>query len=431
MIEEKEGRFSRRIATLAGEAPQTGAGDPERVQAGAARRPGAGLKVAMVAACPFPYGRGTPIRIQRQAEALAARGHEVHVVTYFLGASDPIDRVAVHRTAKLPFYRTTSPGPTYGKLLMLDPLLATQLVRVIRRERIDVVHAHHYEGLLVALAARPFVGIPLIYDAHTMLSSELPFFRMGLPRALVCWLGGQLDRRLPRHADHVISITETIRDHLISDHAFDPAQVTVIGNGVEAECFRPAAQPSWAADTPKRIIFTGNLAAYQGIDVLLEAFAEVARRRSDVQLVIATDADFAAYQPIARRLAIGDRIEVLATPGFDRLPALLETAHIAANPRVEAEGMPVKLLNYMAAGKPIVSFKGSAPGLIHGETGWLATSGRAAEFAQGILALLDDPEGARELGQRARRFVEQHYRWPIVAEQIEHVYRAVLARAWR
>ncbi len=425
----KQEHFLRRIGALVSRAPEAGAGNPRIANAGQARRPQSSLRIAVVAACPFPFGRGTPIRIQRQAEALAARGHEVHVVTYFLGTPDPVERVTVHRTARLRFYRTTSPGPTYGKLLMLDPLLAAQLIRVVQRERIDVIHAHHYEGLLVALATRPFARVPLVYDAHTTLGSELPFFRMGLPRGLVAWLGGRLDGRLPKLADHVISVTETIRDHLIRDHAFDPAQVTVIGNGVEAECFRPAAQPSWAADTPKRIIFTGNLAAYQGIDVLLEAFAEVARRRSDVQLVIATDADFAAYAPTARRLAIDDRIDVLAAPGFDRLPALLETAHIAVNPRVEAEGMPVKLLNYMAAGKPIVSFKGSAPGLAHGETAWLATTGRPAEFAQGIQALLDDPEGAKELGRRARRFVEQHYRWPVVAEQIERVYRAVLACA--
>jgi glycosyltransferase involved in cell wall biosynthesis len=145
--------------------------------------------------------------------------------------------------------------------------------------------------------------------------------------------------------------------------------------------------------------------------------------------VIVTDSKFGAYEPITSRLGIRDRIEVLSTPSFDRLPALLETAHIAANPRVEAEGMPLKLLNYMAAGKPIVSFSGSAPSLTHGETAWLVASGRPAELAQGILALLDDPEGAQELGRRARRFVEQHYRWPTVAEQIERVYRVVLDSA--
>ncbi len=285
----KQGHLSRDIEALAGGAPPADCGDPTMARAESARHRPPRLKIAMVAACPFPFGRGTPIRIQRQAEALAARGHEVHVVTYFLGASDPVERVIVHRTATLRFYRTTSPGPTYGKLLLLDPLLAAQLIRVVHRERIDVIHAHHYEGLLVALAARPLARIPLVYDAHTTLGSELPFFPMGLPRGLVTWLGGRLDGRLPKLADHVISVTPTIRDHLIQDHAFDPARVTVIGNGVEFECFRPAAQPSWAADTLKRIIFTGNLAAYQGVDGLLEAFAEVAGRRADVQLVIVTD----------------------------------------------------------------------------------------------------------------------------------------------
>jgi glycosyltransferase involved in cell wall biosynthesis len=251
---------------------------------------------------------------------------------------------------------------------------------------------------------------------------------MGLPRGLVTWAGGRLDRWLPKLADHVISVTETIRDHLVRDHGFDPAQVTVIANGVEFERFRAAVQPPWAGNVTKRIIFTGNLAPYQGVDGLLEAFALVAQRRDDVQLVIVTDSDFADYEPITRRLAIRDRIEVVPAPGFSQLPALLETAHIAANPRVEAEGMPIKLLNYMAAGKPIVSFKGSAPSLIHRETAWLVTSGRPAEFGHGILALLEDAEQAQALGQRARRFVEEHYRWPIIAEQIELVYQAMLER---
>ena len=114
----------------------------------------------MVAACPFPLGRGTPIRIQRQAEALAARGHEVHVVTYALGNAEPMDRVCVHRTPRVPFYSTTSPGPTYQKLLALDPMLVVTLVRCLRTQSFDLIHAHHYEGLVVARVARGFSEDP-------------------------------------------------------------------------------------------------------------------------------------------------------------------------------------------------------------------------------------------------------------------------------
>jgi glycosyltransferase involved in cell wall biosynthesis len=383
----------------------------------------------MVAACPFPLGRGTPIRIQRQAEALAARGHEVHVATYFLGSAEPVAGVTVHRTPRLPGYRTTSPGPTLAKLLALDPLLVGTLLRLLRARRIDVIHAHHYEGLLVARAARAFTRIPVIYDAHTMLGSELGFFRLGLPRRLAVALGDQLDRRLPKLADHVISVTDTIRDHLVARGIVPEAQVSAIGNGVELERFRAEVQPSWAADAPKRIVFTGNLAPYQGIDLLLEAFAVASRQRPDIRLQIVTDSDFSSYEPVARGLGIRDLVDVVPAPSFAGLPALLETAHVAANPRVEADGMPVKLLNYMAAGKPIVSFRGSAPGLAHKDTAWLIEGADPGALGHGILDLLEVPERASALGRNARRFVEDHYRWPILAERVERVYEAVLERA--
>ena len=382
----------------------------------------------MVAACPFPLGRGTPIRIQRQAEALAARGHEVHVVTYFLGTPELVADVTLHRTPRLPLYRTTGPGPTYQKLLALDPMLVGTLFRLLRARPIDLIHAHHYEGLIVACAARAPANVPVVYDAHTTLASELAFFRLGLPRRLAAALGRQLDRRLPKLADHVISVTETIRDNLVGSGTLSPAQVSVIGNGVELEQFSGDVQPAWQADTPKRIIFTGNLAPYQGIDALLEAFALALRQRRDIRLVIVTDSDFSPYEQTARHLGARDFVDIVPAPPFAHLPALLETAHIAANPRVEADGMPVKLLNYMAAGKPIVSFAGSAPGLTHGHTAWLIAGGDPLAFGQGILDLLENPERAHALGIRARRFVAEHYRWPVIAERIEDVYRRVLER---
>ena len=55
------------------------------------------MRIAMVAACPFPWPRGTPIRIHRMAEALGRRGHDVHVVTYHLGGPTPTPHMTVHR----------------------------------------------------------------------------------------------------------------------------------------------------------------------------------------------------------------------------------------------------------------------------------------------------------------------------------------------
>ena len=81
------------------------------------------LRIATVAACPFPSPRGTPVRIHRLSEALARRGHDVHVVTYHLGDDIQEAPFHVHRIRDVKFYHKTAPGPTYGKLLVLNPLL--------------------------------------------------------------------------------------------------------------------------------------------------------------------------------------------------------------------------------------------------------------------------------------------------------------------
>ena len=136
------------------------------------------MKVLVVAACPFPFPRGTPIRIARLSEALARRGHDVHVVTYHLGDGSTADGVRVSRIPNVALYRRTSPGPGYAKLLVLDPLLVREARGALRRQRPDVIYAHHYEGLLAAFVARGRRPIPLVYDAHTTLVSELPHSRM-------------------------------------------------------------------------------------------------------------------------------------------------------------------------------------------------------------------------------------------------------------
>jgi len=79
------------------------------------------MRIAMVAACPFPWPRGTPVRIHRLAEALGQMGHDVHVTTYHLGERGHEAPFTVHRIRDIPSYRYCEPGPTLRKLVYLDP----------------------------------------------------------------------------------------------------------------------------------------------------------------------------------------------------------------------------------------------------------------------------------------------------------------------
>lgn len=379
------------------------------------------LRIAMVAACPFPWPRGTPIRILRITEALVRRGHEVHVATYHLGQELPDPPFVVHRIRDVPGYRRTAPGPTLRKLVQLDPMLVRLLRRLHGEVRFDVVHAHHYEGVLVASCA--YKGVPIIYDAHTMLAGELPHYPLGLPRWLKRAAGAHLDRRLPRRADRIIAVSDSIRDTLVAIGAAAPERVHVIPNGVDWERFH--VEHSVRRDG-RTVIFTGNLSPYQRVDLLIQAFARLHARRPDARLMIVTDSTFAPYEALAQELGVRDAIDLRNAP-FAQQPALLAAAGVAVNPRVECDGIPQKLVNYMAAAAPIVSFDGSAVHLRHEVTGLRVPDGDTAAMADAIERLLDDRALAQRLGDAARQQVQRDFSWDGVAARIEQVYHETIA----
>ncbi len=379
----------------------------------------------MVAACPLPYPRGTPVRIHRMAEGLARRGHEVHVVAYYLGDPEAEPSYRLHRIHRVPTYHKLTPGPSPQKLLVLDPLLVVRLRALLREQAFDVIHGHHYEGLLVGLASRAGRPIPVLFDAHTLLESELPWYGPKLLRRITRRLGRSLDRGLPPRADHVIAVSEAIRDRLLALGRCPPGRVTVIGSGMHWAPFEGIGPASRNGAPEATLIYTGNLAPYQGVDLMLTAFAAVAQERRGVRLHIVTDSPFEPYEPLARRLGVQERIQLTRAP-FEAVPAHLSRAHVALNPRIRCEGLPQKLLNYMAAGMPIVSFAGSARGLVDGENALVIPDGDVAAFAAGIVRLLDHPELSRSLGDRARQFLRDGLSWEAVAQRVESLYHHLL-----
>ena len=334
------------------------------------------LRIAMIAACPFPWPRGTPIRIHRIAEAVARRGHAVHVVTYHLGEDLADPPFVVHRIRDVPAYRRTDPGPTVRKLFQLDPMLAGLLRRLHREIRFDVVHAHHYEGLLVASHA--LRGIPIVYDAHTLLASELPTYPTR-PATPLHPGGRPVARPSPASTGrpHHRRQRDDSRARSSTLGASAPERMHVIPNGVEWERF--PVEPGITPDG-RTVIFTGNLAPYQGVNLMLEAFALLHARRADARLMIVTDSPFTPFEPLARRLGVRAAVD-LRRATFPQQPALLAAATVAINPRVRCDGIPQKLLNYMAAGLPIATFESSSGPVRHEVTGLCVPDGDTAAMA--------------------------------------------------
>ncbi len=388
--------------------------------------PKTAYRIAMIAACPFPEPRGTPTRIFRMAEALVKRGHEVHIVTYHLGQPIEDPPFKIHRIPGIKSYQKRSAGPTFQKLFLLDLLLVYRVISVLHRHKIDIIHAHHFEGLLASWFAHLLYAKPLIFDIHTLLESELPYYGKKFPFKIKKILGRLGDRVLPRFANKLVAVSDEINEKLVKQHRFGSGQIQVIPNGVELELFENVATPKQSlGEELNALVFAGNFAPYQRIDLLLQAFYEVCKQRPDTRLKLLTDSDFAPYEALASKLGIRQSIDQAACP-LQELPNQLALSAIALNPRTECDGLPQKLLNYMAVGLPVVSFAGSAKYLVHEQYGLVIENGNTKAFADAIVRLLDQPELGEEYGKNARQFVLSELSWGETAKQLEMVYAKTL-----
>lgn len=377
------------------------------------------MKIAIIAACPFPWPRGTPLRAFRLAEALSRRGHVVHAITYHLG--EQIESpFPIHRIAAVPNYRKTSPGPSLTKLFKLNPALS-RLAEALHQEiRFEVVHAIHYEGILVASSA--IKDTPLVYDAHTTLAGELPDYFPGFFKPLLRTIGAKLDRRLPAKAKHIVSVSNSITKTLIRNGAAKPDYIDTIPNGVTHQLF---ATGSHIEPDPKRIVFTGNDAPYQRLDLLLEGFAIALKMDPDLRLCIAGSTPFNSMNDMAKKLKIEYAVEILNIPFSDQVNQLAR-ASIAVTPRTVCDGLPQKLLNYMAAGKAIIACEGSAGPLENGVTGLTIPNDDPSAMAEAMTKLVNDSTLAKTLGQAAAIKAKSEYSWDATAERVETIYRRLL-----
>jgi glycosyltransferase involved in cell wall biosynthesis len=391
---------------------------------------GGRVPVAMIAACPFPANRGTPIRIRQMGEALHALGFDVHVITYHLGQELAIPGMTIHRTAPLKGYSELGAGPTWTKLMRLDPRLVRRTLQVVRRHNIRVVHAHHFEGALCALAARLVSGhFKVIYDAHTTLRDELLSYRgFRGPRFIKNLACDLLDGGLPRWCDHVVTVSERLRASLIRD-GVAPERLSVIPMAINREEFEPVdmatARQRIGIEGRQLLVYAGNLAPFQGVDQLLRAWRMVVPTLPEARLLI-VGRSTEEYVHMVQRLGIADHVIFTGEKPFAEVRLHIAAADAVVLPRDNCVGFPLKLLNYMAAGKPIVAFEGGGADVLrHLDNAFVVANEHEEAFAAGILTCLTHPAIPKKIALGARRDAER-YGAESMASRVHALYRELL-----
>ena len=374
---------------------------------------GPAMRILLIAPQPFFAQRGTPINVRLMAQTLCEAGHEVHLATYPLGEPVSIPGLHIHRAMPIPGLRAVPIGFSWRKIA-LDASLMLTVWSLIARERFDIVHAIE-ESVFFALPAARFRGIPLIYDMDSSLSDQLSSGGR-LKNGAILGLLRRIERATLRRCRLAITVSASLTDAVRSmepgvpvaqiedcplDEALrapDPARVT-----------RLRAQ--FEIGERRAVVYTGNLESYQGIDLLLDAFALVAAARDEVVLVLVggSPAQIAATRARAAALGIERRVVLTGQRPAEEMPEWMALGDVLVSPRLHGGNTPLKLYSYMWSAVPIVATALPTHTQILDASDAVLRPPTAVGMASGILEVITDPARFAPLGAAARSRVASDY----------------------
>ncbi|MGB4066599.1 MAG: glycosyltransferase family 4 protein [Nitrospira sp.] len=309
---------------------------------------------------------------------------------------------------------------------LMNVLGFLDLVRLLRRERFDIVHAHSSIAGVLARAAAKLAGVPMVvFTLHGY--ATLDFDRSPLRPLL--WT---IEKLMDHCTDGYVAICQYVKNTWSDRKLVDPDRVTVIYNGVDPgllEQFLDFAKVRRELGVTAGGPLIGTVGLHEvqkGTRYLIEAMPTVLREFPACQLVLVGDGPLREeLEALTQRLGISESVTFA---GWRKDAAtLLRVFDLFCLPSLQ-EGFSVALLEAMAQARPIVAtaVAGNPEAIVHRETGWLVPPGNSDAIAEGLSALLRQPEWAGQLGDAGRQRVLDLFTMQTMQDQYAALYCKLL-----
>lgn len=279
----------------------------------------------------------------------------------------------------------------------ISPINVAEIIKLIKREKVDLVHLHGYASANFGRLAARKVGIPNIVHEHAILNV--------LPHQFL------VDYLLKNKTDVAIAVAEAVKRFMIKGRSIPENRIKVVWNGIRIEKYQNVSREriekvkrAVGIQDGKKIVGTiTRLRKEKGNAYFIEAAGQVCRSCPNVQFVIAGDGPLKEeLMQCAQNLNLK---HTTSFPGFvTDVPALLQAFDIVVMPSL-TEGAPLALLEYMAAGRPIIATQVGGIGevLKNNVSGILVPSADKNALANAITLLLNDKDKSINLAGNARK----------------------------
>ncbi len=296
----------------------------------------------------------------------------------------------------------------------------------------DVVHAHNPpDTLFVVGAIHRIFGKKFVFDHHD-LSPELYLSRYRKTTdGLVSRSLRLLEKLSLKLADIAIATNESYRAIDIQRHAIDPDKVFVVRNGPDLARVRLVGRDSPLMSMGRTILcYVGAMNPQDGIDYLLRALGHLVHdlKRTDFYCVLIGDGDSREeLESQALELGLGEYVRFTGFIPDEDMMRYLSTADICLDPNPSSPlndvSTWIKVMEYMALGKPIVSFDLKETRISAGEAALYVTPNDEIAFARAIVRLMDDPSKRSQMGAYGRTRVHDELNWDVTSQNLLRAYR--------
>ncbi len=244
----------------------------------------------------------------------------------------------------------------------------------------------------------------------------------------------QLLRRIGEGTDTITYLGEYTRSRIAA--ALTPeaaARMVRLPPGVDEKTFHPdsggdAVRAGLGLSGRPVVVCVSRLVPRKGQDTLIEAMPRVLRAVPDAVLLVVGGGPYEKdLRELARRTGVADSVRFTGAVPWAELPAHYGAGDVFAMPcrtrrgGLDVEGLGIVYLEASATGLPVVAGdSGGAPdAVLDGETGWVVRGGDPAEAAERLVTLLQDADLRRRMGERGRAWVEEKWRWDLLAEKLK------------
>jgi len=364
------------------------------------------------------------IHIREMIHALRELGHEVRVCA-LVGERSQCNAGHTRAANKWARIGRLLPGFAYeiaelGYNIVGRRVLAANL----RAFSPDFIYDRYNSYSTAASTVAHRAGIPLLLEVNAPIALERTEFdgpRLSWPR-----LAARFERHICGMASHIFAVSSPLRDFLVTQRDVAIDKITVLPNGADPNAFDPHLDGTMVRNRfgfkDRTVIgFVGILRPWHGIELLFDAFSKLNPDGNNLHLLFVGDGPIEAdLRSQTRALGLADRVTFAGRVAHQDVAACIAAMDIAVSPRATFYASPMKILEYMAMGIPVVAPR--MPNILDicrdGIDAVLFEPENAESLEHAIRHILGDRSLAERIGAAARATIDSRLNWKRNAEAV-------------